>query len=101
MTPGSAARLGLGVTATLVVWIAVLLQLVFLQPLKDRGMELCGTGAAIFTVWLAACWGLTLLVLLYDSIQMYRGRLARPFRWLRTLPAAVAVMLTPAVFSLT
>ena len=97
MTPGSAARVGLDVTATLVVWIAAFLQFEFLQPLTDRGMELCGTGAAIFTISLAACWGLTLLVLLYDGIQMYRGRLARPIRWLRTLPAAVAVMLTPAV----
>jgi hypothetical protein len=100
MTLGSAVRLGLEVTVTLVVWIATFLQFEFLQPLTDRDMELCGTGAAIFTVWLAACWVLTLLVLLYDCIQMYRGRLARPIRWLRTLPAAVAVVLAPAALFL-
>jgi hypothetical protein len=100
MTFSSAIRLGLEVTATLVVWIGAFLQLLFVQPLADKGMELCGTGAAIFTVALATCWGLTLLVLLYDCIQMHRRRLPRPIRWLRTLPAAVAVILTPAVLFL-
>ena len=54
----------------------------------------------MFLLWCGLFWGVTLLVLLFDGVRMYRGKLPRPFGWLRTLPTAVAVFLTPAVLFL-
>jgi hypothetical protein len=101
MKLASAIRFGLGVVATLLVWLAMGLQAVFLQPLKVTVTEpVCGTGLFMFLLAFAFFWGVTLLVLLFDCVQMYRGNLSRPFGWLRTMPAAVTVLLTPAVLFL-
>jgi hypothetical protein len=54
----------------------------------------------MFLLAFAFFWGVTLFALLFDCVQMYRGKLSRPSGWLRTLPAAVAVLLTPAVLFL-
>lgn len=101
MMLASAIRLGLGVFATLLVWLSIGLQAVFLQPLKVTVTEpVCGTGLLVFLLAVALCWGVTLLALLFDCVQMHRGKLSRSLGWLRTLPAAVAVLLTPAVLFL-
>ena len=60
----------------------------------------CGTGAFALLITTGLFWSATLAVLLFDGVQMYRGTLARPLQWLRTLPAAVAVILTLAVLLL-
>ena len=99
LAPG--IRRGLGVVATLVVWLAVGLQAVFLPPLKSTFTEpICGTGVFMFLLWCGFFWGVAVLALLFDGVQMYRGKLSRPFGWLRTLPAAAAVFVAPAVLFL-
>lgn len=70
-------------------------QFVILRGLSDSSVEICGTGAAMLTFTFAAFWGMPLVMLLYDAVQSYRGKLPRPIKWLRTLPAATAVLLTP------
>jgi hypothetical protein len=81
------------------VWISVGLQLVFLQPLKSTEIA-HGMALFVFLVWVGFFWGVTFSVLLFDCVQVYRGKLPRPFLWLRTSPSAAAVLLTPAVLFL-
>ena len=96
------ARVSFEVCATLIVWICVFWQFVIVRAeISEPATELCGAGAAVFSIALLALWGMPLLFLAYDAVQSYRRRLPASIRWLRTLPAATATMLTPAILYLT
>ena len=95
-TLASALRLALGLLAAVVVWMCAGLQVVFAQPLRATE-PVCGTGLFMFLLITVFCWGVTSFVLSIDCVRMYRGSLSSVFGWVRTLPAAVAVLLTPAL----
>ena len=86
-------RLAASVVATVLVWLSIVLQLEFVQTPRDG---LCGMGTFVFLAGASVLWGVTLATAIFDGIQMSRGRLAPPMLWLRTLPAATAVFVTPA-----
>lgn len=100
-TFGVASRVGFEAALTLMVWICVYWQSVIVRASLESSVELCGAGAAMVTLALAAFWGITLLALVYDSVQAYRGKLSRAMKWLRTFPATAFVLLVPVVLFLT
>jgi hypothetical protein len=60
--------------------------------------ERCGQLELSFLLFLSFLIGVVLLILVHDGIQSHRGRLSGLMKWLRTLPAAVAMLIAVATF---
>ena len=57
----------------------------------------CGQPALSFLVAFAVLWTTALLLVFYDGMQLWRGKLSGTMRWLRTVPALLTVLTAPAV----
>lgn len=94
----TAGGVAFDVASTGIVWICVLLEVEFISLQSELPPERCGQLELSFLLFLSFLIGVVLLILVHDGIQSYRGRLSGLMKWLRTLPAAVAMLIAVATF---
>ena len=75
------------------VWLCLLGDVLLVQTLRMPPPIGCGQPEMSFLAALSALAGVVLLILIYDTVQAHRGKLATATKWSRTMPGAAAVLI--------
>lgn len=84
---------------TLFVWLCLFAQILAVDTLRTslapEDEVSCGQPALSFLLFASILWAAVLPVLSYDAFRIRRGKLSLKSKWLRTVPALLAVLIPP------